>query len=116
MARLAIILYEGSPGSTSIRLGRILDFFGVPWKAVEASELGNIADGLEYAVFGSIRAVAATLKERQEANPPVLRPAAFYAYADDERSSFGGHAASLPGCKFFTPRGAHRQCLTQNIR
>ncbi len=87
MARLAIILHEGSPGSRELRLCRILDFFGVPWKVVEPSKLTDM-DGscLEYAVFGSIRAVAATLKQCPGPNPPVLRPAAFYAYADDERS------------------------------
>jgi hypothetical protein len=87
MARQAIILHEGSPGSRELRLGRILDFFGVPCKAVEVSKLRDI-DGsrLEYAVFGSIRAVAAALNPCQGANSPVLAPAAFYAYSDDERS------------------------------
>jgi len=87
MARLAIIMHEGSPGSREIRLGRILDFFGVPWKAVEVSELRDTDRScLEYAVFGSIRAVVAALELCRGANPPALRPAAFYAYADDKRS------------------------------
>ena len=85
MARQAIILHEGSPGSRELRLGRILDFFGVPWKMVEASKLRDL-DGsrLEHVVFGSIRAVAAALR-CQGAPPPVLPPAAFYAYPDDKR-------------------------------
>src|SRR6266581_7126826 len=87
MARLAIILHDGSPGSRELRLGRILDFFGVPWKMVEPSKLGDMdGSGLEYAVFGSIRAVAATIEQCEGANPPALRPAAFYEYADDQRS------------------------------
>lgn len=98
MARLAIILYEGSPGSKELRLGRILDFFGVPCKVVEASELVDMDMSCsEYAVFGSVRAVAATLKRFQGGNLPVLRPAAFYAYADDERSPCVSALRSLLG-------------------
>jgi hypothetical protein len=87
LARLAVILHEGIPGSRELRLGRILDFFGVPWNMVEASKV-RYMDGscLECAVFGSIRAVAAALKERRGASCPVLGPAAFYAYVEDERS------------------------------
>ncbi len=87
MARLAIILHTGSPGSRELRLGRILDFFGVPWKLVEVYKLGDL-DGScsDYAMFGSIRAVAALLKECRGANCPGLGPTALYAYLDDERS------------------------------
>ena len=88
MARQAIILHEGSPGPKEQRLGRILDFFGVPWKPVHVSGLEKIAEGSrEYVAFGSMRAVAAALSERQEVSPPVSRAAAFYAYANDEISS-----------------------------
>ncbi len=98
MARLAIILHDGSPGSRELRLGRILDFFGVPWKMVEPSKLGDMdGSGLEYAVFGSIRAVAATIEQCEGANPPALRPAAFYAYADDQRSLCVSALQSLLG-------------------
>jgi hypothetical protein len=86
LAKLAIILHAGSSGPREVRLSRILDFFGVPWKGVEVSKLTDMDRGCsEYSVFGSIRAVAATLKQCEGANPLVLRPAAFYAYADDER-------------------------------
>jgi hypothetical protein len=95
LARLALILYEGSPGLRELRLGRILDFFGVPCKMVEACKLeGMERNCLEDVVFGSIRAVAATLKQFQGA-PPVWWPAAFYAYADDERSLCGSALQSL---------------------
>src|SRR5713101_3647032 len=98
MARLAIILHDGSPGSRELRLGRILEFFGVPWKAVDASELRDTDRScLEYAVFGSIRAVAATLEQCQGANPPALRPAGFYGYADDERGLCASALQSLLG-------------------
>jgi hypothetical protein len=97
LARLAIILHEGTPGSREFRLGRILDFFGVPSKVIEASKLADM-DGscLEYAVFGSIRAVSTTLKQCQGAAPP-LSPAAYYAYADDERSLCTSILQSLLG-------------------
>ena len=88
MARQAIILHEGSPGPKEQRLGRILDFFGVPWQPVDVSGLENLAEGSrEYVAFGSMRAVATALNERQEVSPPVSRVAAFYAYANDEISS-----------------------------
>lgn len=86
MASGAIILYEDSPGTRELRLGRILDFFGVPWEELEASRMREKdASRLEYAALGSIRAIATTLKQYEGANPPVFRPAAYYAYADDER-------------------------------
>ena len=98
MARLAIILCDGSPGSNELRLGRILDFFGVSSKMVEASDLGDMErNRTEYAVFGSIRAVAAAAQQCEGANPPVLRPAAFYAYGEGERSLRAGALQALFG-------------------
>jgi hypothetical protein len=98
MPSLAIILYEGSPGSRELRLQRILDFFGVPWEEIDASQIGKKgASGLEYAAFGSIRAVAAALKGYEAADPAVLRPTAFYAYLDDERSLCVSALRSLLG-------------------
>jgi hypothetical protein len=87
MARLAIILYDDSAGWRELRLSRILDFFGVPWKMVNASdfrEAGRV--GSEYAAFGSIRTIAAVLDQRQEANSPAAVSGAYYAYVDDDRS------------------------------
>jgi hypothetical protein len=86
LAKLAVILHEGNPGPRELRLGRILDFFGVPQKEVEASKLWDLDRTCpEYALFGSIRSIAAALKNCQATSPQVLQPAAFYAYADDER-------------------------------
>ena len=83
MARRAIILHQGSAGSRELRLGRILDFFAVPWELAEVSGLGNI-DGFasECAVFGSIRAVAAMLGNCRKGTP--CGPC--YAYLDDDRT------------------------------
>jgi hypothetical protein len=106
LARLAIISHEGTPGSREFRLGRILDFFGVPWKVVEASKLADMGGScLEYAVFGSIRAVSTTLKQCQGATPSAFRPAAYYAYADDERDLCTNTIQSLLGEANFSLQG-----------
>jgi hypothetical protein len=98
MARLAIILHEDSPGSREVRLGRILDFFGVPWKVAPAPELTDVdTNGSEYAFFGSIRAVAAALERRHGANTHDVMPATFYAFVDDERSLCVSALGSLLG-------------------
>jgi hypothetical protein len=83
MARRAIILHQGSPASRELRLGRILDFFAVPWELAEVSGLGDMA-GLasECAVFGSIRAVAAMLGNCRKGTPG----GPCYAYLDEERT------------------------------
>lgn len=65
---------------------------------VEASEPTDLEGScLEYAVFGSIRAVAATLKQRRGTNPLISRVGAFQAYADDERSHCASALQSLFG-------------------
>jgi hypothetical protein len=94
MARRAIILHQGSAGSRELRLGRILDFFAVPWKSAEVSGLGD-TDGFasECAVFGSIRAVAAMLGNCQKGTP--CGPC--YAYLDDDRTLCVSALQSLTG-------------------
>jgi hypothetical protein len=83
MARRAVILHQGTPGSRELRLGRILDFLGVPWKAAEASDPAYMEDpDSECAVFGSIRAVALVVKNRNKHEPR----GPFYAYVDDDRT------------------------------
>jgi hypothetical protein len=78
----AIILHLGSPGPNEVLLGRFLDFFAVPWKQVEVCQLANIEGSTkDYVAFGSIHAVVAAVRELRGA----ALPAAFYAYADDER-------------------------------
>ena len=76
MARLAIIVHEGNPGPRELRLGSILEFFGVPWKCADISNpwvVGN--SSAEYAVFGPLRLVAAALKEHPWADSKALPPA-----------------------------------------
>ena len=85
MARLAIIAYQGNSGPREVRLGGILDFFGVPWQMVETSHLGELTtDSLEYALFGTIRTVAFILRQSQRAMLVAGRPIAVYAYAEDD--------------------------------
>jgi hypothetical protein len=82
MARLAIILHDGAPGSREKFLGSILDFFGVPWKLASLYEAGRSSeDGSEYAVLGSVRCIAGFLQQHQ-ANK---LPEAAFAYVDDEK-------------------------------
>jgi hypothetical protein len=88
MARLAIILGEGSPTTRQVQLGRILDFFGVPWKAVEISELPRMQEGAQaHVIFGLAQSVAAALKQTRGRNHSVPRQAAFYVYTSDDRGA-----------------------------
>jgi hypothetical protein len=102
LARLAIILREGSLTKQQVRLGRILDFFGIPW---EAREVSNIADGtrnaLGHVVFGSAQTVAAVLKQIGR-SIAVLPQAAFYAYTDDDLGASLRGLQSLCGSTNFS--------------
>lgn len=97
MPKQAIILHKGSPGPRELRLGRILDFFGVPRKAVDVSRLEDMAaSSLEYAAFGSVDLVADALRQ-QEVRAAAFRPTAFYAYAAGEKGSCSGTLPFLFG-------------------
>jgi hypothetical protein len=86
MANRAIIAHEGQPGWREQRLGRVLDFFGVPWTSLEAGEWqSSNSSGEQGAVFGSIRVVASILQGFQLGSRP--RAPVFYAYFDDERDA-----------------------------
>ncbi len=85
MPNLALILHDGSSGPREHRLGRILDFFGVPWEELDATRIQEKhGNGLGYAVFGSIRAIASALNKCEGDNRSRFRPAAYYAYLDDD--------------------------------
>jgi len=84
MARLAVILHEGGVAERQVRLGRILDFFGVPWKSAEVSNLADAEFAApEQVIFGAAPAIAAVLKRTGQTNRAGSQPAAFYVYADD---------------------------------
>jgi hypothetical protein len=120
LARTAIILHEGSPGPKELRLSRILEFFGIPFKEVDVSKLADLErNSLEYAVFGSIQAVAAALNQKQRASLRVSRPAAFYAYADSERDLSVRALRSLIGDANLSlqeaPAGNHSLCVSREL-
>jgi hypothetical protein len=95
----AIILYEGTRGPRELRLHRILEFFGVPCKSVEISHLTEGKNSsLGYAVFGSIRIVAAALKLLQSTEDNSnIHGDVFYSYSDGELDACSRTLQSLLG-------------------
>jgi hypothetical protein len=88
LARSAIILHEGVRTSRELRLGRVLDFFGVPWETVELSKLADAQRrSPEHVVFGLPQAVSAALERGNEVASPSCRLAAIYTYASDDREA-----------------------------
>lgn len=73
---------HGEPaGQQEVLLSHILDFFAVPWEFVEVRQMASTVGGItETVVFGSVRVVAALLKEGRQS----AAPAAFYVYANNE--------------------------------
>jgi len=99
LTKFAIILNGGEPSWRESRLGCIFDFFRVPWKVADALKPHELGDGgSEYAVFGSIRNVAAALKQNSGGNPP----AAYYAYVDDKLALCNSALQSLFGDTSFS--------------
>ena len=98
MAKLAILLCEGRPAAEQLHLARILDFFGIPRKIVEISQLLHVEGGAhDHVLFGSPHTVAATLEQIEKANHPVVRQAAFYVYPDGDRDASERGFKSLCG-------------------
>ena len=98
LTRLAVILQEGSLTPRERRLGRILDFFGVPWKTVAVPEFPGVNTGsVQCTAFGPLRAVATAVEQAQRTAPCVSRLAAFYAYADDDLRANESGIRSLCG-------------------
>jgi hypothetical protein len=89
-ARVALIVHRDAPGTFEARLGRILDFFGVPVVAKRAREIGDSSIGESdppFAVFGAADTLAKVLADARSAS--VLRNAtAMFAYVtEDSRES-----------------------------
>ena len=65
MANLALIVYRHSPGIRERRLGRILEFFGVPCQTIDLANLSEAAraarETSEYAILASVDVAAAAL-------------------------------------------------------
>jgi len=107
MSRLALILGDGSPTQQELRLGRILDFFGVPWQAVEVRKLADIESGSnEHVVFGLVETVASAFKEIHRAGRTVPRHHAFYVYLGNDKSVSERALQSLSGNADFSLQDA----------
>ncbi len=88
MARIAIVLCEGSLTTWQLRLGRILDFFGVPWEAVEVSKLADkVSRRGEHVIFGMAQTVAAALVQEHRADRAAPRRAGFYVHIGDDHGA-----------------------------
>ena len=89
---MAIVLCEGSLTTWQLRLGRIFDFFGVPWESVEVSRLADkLSCCQDHVLFGMAQTVAAALMRKKGANFPVPEQAGFYVHlGDDHRASERG--------------------------
>ncbi len=98
MARMAILLCEGTPGRRHLRLARILDFFGVPWKTVDVSHLADVeGDARDRVVFGLVETFAAALKQTGWASLSVAPHAAYYVYPGDDLEASERGLQSLCG-------------------
>lgn len=88
MARRALILYESTLTERELRLGRILDFFGVPWNFVLTSDLRIMRmRDKDCVVFGCLPAVAATLRQDRRAVRQMSPLGKFYAYLNDDKNA-----------------------------
>ena len=88
MARSAVLLYDHEPGTEQKNLGRVLDFFGVSWKAISLSHFVNI-DGefQDCAVFGSAPVVSTALEKMRRQESTTRGIVRFYVYASRDRDA-----------------------------
>jgi len=98
LARSAIILREGTLTPKEVCLGRILDFFGIPWRQASPFQLPKtVLDSAEAVVFGSVSAVKdaiATIEQIHNGPTAVC----FYEFAEDNRIASEQAIRSLAGC------------------
>jgi hypothetical protein len=112
LTRLAILLCEGSPASEHLHLSRILDLFGIPWIAIEVSQLADVEGGThDHVLFGSSRTIAAALKQIQRVSHSVARQAAFYVWTDADLDASERGLKSL----FGIPGVSLRRAPTYNL-
>lgn len=99
MATLAILLYEVTPAKQHLQLARLLDFFGVPWKIVEASKLEDVeGDAQEHVVFGLAQTLATALKQaRRTDRATAPHAAAYYVFTSDDKDASERGLQSLFG-------------------
>ena len=112
MASQAIILHERGLTERESRLGRVLEFFGIPWKPVALSELESVDwSSARYAAFGSIQAVAAALDRTGDAVPCT----AFFAYLSGDRSTSEIQLRGLTGRSDLTLQSAPEQKVRVSV-
>ena len=88
MARSAVLLYDCEPGIEQKNLSRILDFFGVPWKAISLSRFLNLSEEFpDCAVFGSAPMVSIALEQIREQESAATGIVSFYVYASPDHNA-----------------------------
>ena len=112
MAERVIILHEGCLAERERRLGRILDFFGVPWSFVNSSNLRSSSDDYqECTAFGEVRAISAALRAAPSNSSTARRFASVYTYLGDDRQADEVALRSLPYLKDVSLRPAPREVV-----
>lgn len=86
MAKRAILITKEDHGMAQSNIMRILDFFGVPWEAVQADKLPGMGRSLDNAaVIGPIDAVAAATKVTHCSDGFKRLPEALFAFTGTDR-------------------------------
>jgi hypothetical protein len=98
LGKLAILISEGEPTRQHLRLARILDFFGVPWRTTEVSRLAELKeDARDLVLFGPAETLATALNCLVGSKDAVTPHAAYYAYTSDNRDASEGGLRLLWG-------------------
>lgn len=115
-AKKALVLHRGIPGSREICLGRILEFFGIPFESCCLSELENtgtesVRKTVEYAIIAPIDVLDELLKLGNDGFVHLKSAAAVYLYATDDIPSCKKALLSLPGIQ----GGALKSLLSDSV-
>lgn len=87
MAKMALILVDRHPTEQDLRLSRILDFFGVPWKAVDVAGPSVLKEGPEQVVFGAAQMFATVMNDVPSRDAFITQVSACYVYPTDDRET-----------------------------
>jgi hypothetical protein len=97
VARRAILVYDATFGVHEDRLGRILDFFGVPWQALAIGEpVTTDEEDRPYAVLGDVTALAAALCHKVSGRL-VREATATYGYTSSDANAAWQALSDLAG-------------------
>jgi hypothetical protein len=107
MARSAIVLHEGSRGLSEVRLARVLEFFGVPFKELEIATIGEKRNlSAECAIFGSLRTILSFRTRFESATALPLPSATYYMYSDEDLEHSSEAIRKLSGHSSLSLRSA----------